>query len=100
MPFGGHPPHQALLRTDAGFAREDLMNWCEHNEVDFLFGLARNARITGEIAAELAAAEAASTAAGKPARHFKDFTWRTHTSWSRETPCFNPAIAVAGLSAA
>jgi hypothetical protein len=34
------------LRADAGFAREQLMHWCEHNSVDFLFGLAKNARFT------------------------------------------------------
>jgi hypothetical protein len=73
-----------LLRADSGFARDNLMNWCEQNEVDFLFGLAKNARLKAEIAAELAAAEAASKNTGKPARRFKDFTWRTRKSWSRE----------------
>jgi hypothetical protein len=29
-----------LLRADSGFARGDLMAWCEANGVDFLFGLA------------------------------------------------------------
>ena len=33
------------------------MGWCELNGVDFLFGLAKNERLVGEIAAELAAAE-------------------------------------------
>src|SRR5689334_24505279 len=28
-----------LLRADSGFAREDLMAWCERNRVDFVFGL-------------------------------------------------------------
>jgi hypothetical protein len=45
-----------LLRADAGFAREQLMHWCERNGVDFLFGLTKNVRLTAEIAAELAAA--------------------------------------------
>src|SRR5215471_16033798 len=32
-------PHtRILLRADAGFAREELMRWCEHNGVHFLFG--------------------------------------------------------------
>jgi hypothetical protein len=37
-----------LLRADSGFAREDLMAWCEANGVDFLFGLAKNLRCGGE----------------------------------------------------
>ena len=40
-----------LLRGDSGFAREELMAWCEANRVDFLFGLARNERLQAAIAA-------------------------------------------------
>ena len=57
------------------------MAWCEANRVDYVFGLARNARLVAEIAAELAEAEAAAT--GKPARRFKDFRYATLDSWSR-----------------
>jgi hypothetical protein len=78
------PETRIVLRADSGFAREDLMAWCEANGVDYLFGLAKNRRLAGEIAAELAAAEAASLAAGgAPARRFKDFLWSTLKSWSR-----------------
>jgi hypothetical protein len=44
------------LRADSGFAREALMAWCEANGVDSLFGLAKNARLTRAIGAELAVA--------------------------------------------
>jgi hypothetical protein len=81
----GHrwPAVRILLRADAGFARDGLMTWCENNGVDFLFGLARNRRLVGEIEAELAAAAALSQTTGQPARRFKDFAWRTRDSWSR-----------------
>ncbi len=72
-----------LLRADSGFAREALMAWCEENRVDFVFGLARNARLVGEIAAELLVAEAEASATGRPARRFKDFRYATLDSWSR-----------------
>jgi hypothetical protein len=78
------PAVRIMLRADAGFAREGLMTWCENNRVDFLFGLARNSRLVGEIAAELAAAAELSQRTGQPARRFKDFAWRTRDSWSRE----------------
>jgi hypothetical protein len=77
------PRVRILLRADAGFAREELMRWCEHNGVDFLFGLAKNARLTAAIAGELAAARQHSEQTGRPARRFKDFTWSTLDSWSR-----------------
>jgi Transposase DDE domain group 1 len=77
------PRTRILLRADSGFCREALMAWCEANRVDFVFGLARNARLTAEIEAELLAAEAEAAAIGKPARRFKDFRYATLDSWSR-----------------
>jgi len=77
------PRTRILLRADSGFAREALMSWCEAHRVDYLFGLARNRRLVGEIAAELEAAKAEAAASGKPARRFKEFLWSTLDSWSR-----------------
>jgi hypothetical protein len=48
------PRVRILLRADSGFAREALMAWCEANRVDFVFGLARNARLVEEISIDLA----------------------------------------------
>jgi Transposase DDE domain group 1 len=73
-----------LLRADSGFARDELMAWCEANRVDYVLGLARNERLVGAIAQDLAAAAAESLAQGGPARRFADFAWRTLDSWSRE----------------
>jgi hypothetical protein len=78
------PRVRILLRADSGFAREGLMRWCELNGVDYLFGLARNVRLTAAITAELEAARQHSERTGRPARRFKDFTWSTLDSWSRE----------------
>jgi Transposase DDE domain group 1 len=77
------PRVRILLRADSGFARAALMRWCELNRVDYLFGLARNERLTAAIAAELQAAQQISDRTGKPARRFKDFMWSTLDSWSR-----------------
>ena len=77
------PRTRIVLRADSGFAREDLMAWCEANRVDYLLGLAKNARLLAEMTAELAQAKAAFEARGAPARRFKDFTYRTLDSWSR-----------------
>jgi hypothetical protein len=80
-----HWPHvRILVRADSGFARDDLMRWCEANGVHFLFGLAQNDRLIAEIASELERAEAKSRRTGKPARYFKNFMWTTRRSWSRE----------------
>jgi Transposase DDE domain group 1 len=76
------PRVRILLRADSGFARDELMAWCEANGVDFLFGVAKTDRLIAKIATELTAAEAKSRRTGKPARYFKDFRWRTRRSWS------------------
>ena len=77
------PRTRILLRADSGFAREDLMAWCEANDVDYLFGLAKNARLLAELIEALASAKAAFETSGQAARRFKDFTYRTLGSWSR-----------------
>jgi len=77
------PRTRILLRADSGFARDELMVWCEAAGVDYLFGLARNARLLAEIETELAAAGEESGRTGRPARRFKDFTYATLQSWSR-----------------
>ena len=78
------PDAHILLRADSGFAREALMAWCEKSRVDYLFGLARNARLAAMIESELAAAQTAAEKSGKPARRFKEFSWSTLDSWSRD----------------
>ena len=104
------PRVRILLRADSGFAREALMSWCERSRVDYVFGLARNARLEAEIAEELATAEAVSRTTDQPARRFKEFRWTTHDSWSRRRRVIakaewthggpNPRFSVTSLSAA
>lgn len=78
------PEVQIILRADSGFAREELMAWCEENSVDFVFGLARNARLQRALGGELVQARELFEKSGKAARVFKDFTYRTRKSWSRQ----------------
>ena len=77
------PRTRILLRADSGFARETLMSWCEGNRVDYVLGLARNGRLTGEIEAELEEARAEAETSGRPARRFRELLWSTLNSWSR-----------------
>jgi hypothetical protein len=78
------PNVQIVLRGDSGFCREHLMRWCEANGVDYLFGLAKNRRLLRILGGELHQAKEQFELTGKPARVFKDFTYRTHKSWSQE----------------
>jgi hypothetical protein len=47
------PEVRIVVRGDSGFCREELMAWCEANRVEYLLGLAKNERLTAEIAQEM-----------------------------------------------
>jgi hypothetical protein len=76
------PQTQIVLRADSGFARQDLMAWCEAHGVDYVLGLARNARLIRAIGASMQQAQAQHQATGRPARVFQELTYRTRKSWS------------------
>jgi hypothetical protein len=77
------PKTQIVLRADSGFAREEIMAWCEANGIDYVFGLARNERLVRRIARELKRARRCFARTGRAARVFRDFSYRTRNSWSR-----------------
>jgi hypothetical protein len=71
------PEVKIVLRGDSGFCRNELMSWCESNEVGFVFGLARNQRLRKIIGAERNEATQQWNKTGKPARVFSEFRYRT-----------------------
>ena len=73
------------MRADSGFAREEIMAWCEDNGVYYCLGLARNKRLSarlgkcfGELHRGIQSGEIQV-----PCRRFEDFEYRTRKSWSR-----------------
>jgi hypothetical protein len=77
------PKIKIIVRGDSGFCRERIMSWCEKNNVDYVFGLAKNDRLKQEIAGELAQAKRKYEKTGKGSRVYKDFQYQTLDSWSR-----------------
>jgi hypothetical protein len=71
-----------ILRADSGFCREELMGWCKANRVDYVFGLARNQRLSKIIGAQMQQARVLHQTTGKAARIFTAFDYRTKKSWS------------------
>ena len=78
------PNVEIVLRGDSGFCREYMMHWCETNGVHFLFGSAKNKRLLKIIAKEMHEAQVLHEQTKEAARVFKDFTYSTKKSWSRE----------------
>jgi hypothetical protein len=90
------PKVKITLRADSGFARDGLMAWCEANDVDYVFGLARNGRLEKMIEAELESAKLEHERTGQPARSFKELRYRTLDSWARERRVVAKAEQISG----
>jgi hypothetical protein len=82
------PKVKIVLRGDSGFCRNELMSWCENNQVDFIFGLARNQRLRRVIGQQMHEATLEWNRTGKPARVFTEFEYSTKKTkkggWDRE----------------
>jgi len=59
------------------------MTWCEAHAVDYVLGLARNARLEAAVALALALAEIGCAVTGGPVRLYRELEYRTHDSWTR-----------------
>jgi hypothetical protein len=76
------PTTRIVIRADSGFCRDDLMTWCEENNVKYVLGLAGNSRLTARLAPQMRKAKRKAKRTGSPAREFADFEYRTRKSWS------------------
>jgi hypothetical protein len=103
------PAVRIILRADSGFCRNALMDWCEDNNVDFVFGLARNSRLETILFPQMKEAALVFTQTGQRARIFTEFQYETLDSWSRPRRVIgkaehtegkaNPRFVVTSLSA-
>lgn len=78
------PRTTIVVRADSGFCRDELMTWCEANDVQYVLGLAGNERLVAKIAPEMRKAKRRAERTGQPARVFADFEYRTRKSWSKK----------------
>ncbi len=77
------PQVRIVVRGDSGFCREALLGWCETPSVDYVLGLAQNARLVRAIGEPLHWAQEQCQQTRRPAREFAEMQYRTHKSWSR-----------------
>jgi hypothetical protein len=76
------PEVRIVLRADSGFCGEDLMGWCEANKFDYLFGLARNQRLSKIVGAQMLHARILHQTTRNVAHVFTGFGYQTKKSWS------------------
>jgi len=78
------PRVRIIVRADSGFCREELLSWCEGNNVKYVIGLARNQRLRALIDKEMRTASERQAETGKAAREIAELRYQTLNSWSRE----------------
>jgi hypothetical protein len=89
------PKVKIVLRGDSGFCRNELMSWCENNQVDFIFGLARNQRLRRVIGQQMHEATLEWNRTGKPARVFTEFEYSTKKTKKGGWDCERRVVAKA-----
>lgn len=78
------PEVKIVLRADSGFCLEELMAWCEANQVDYVFGMAGNGLLEKIVAGALEQARRQWEQTQQPARVFVEFEHETVSgTWSR-----------------
>jgi hypothetical protein len=93
------PEVQIVLRGDSGFCRELLMAWCEAHQVDYVFGMARNALLEKIVAEALEQARQQWEQTQQPARVFLEFEHETVSgTWSRRRRVVAKAEPIDGKS--
>jgi hypothetical protein len=77
------PKVRIVIRADSGFAREEIMAWCERQKrVDYVLGLAKNERLTRALREPLREVKERYDRTGKPNRRFHEIRYRTRQTWS------------------
>ncbi len=77
------PKTVITIRGDSHYGRKEVMDWCEHNAVTYIFGLAPNKVLAEQVFPKLDACCVRRALA--QAEKVRDFTWTRYAakSWSR-----------------
>jgi hypothetical protein len=92
------PSTRIIIRGDSGFCREDLMSWCEAENVDYVLGLARNSRLEEMIKGPLETVRKREEVENKAVREFAELEYCTNTTWSRSRRVVAKAEQLPGRS--
>ena len=76
------PNVKIVFRADSGFCRWKLMRWCDRHGVDYILGLAKNARLTRLARRSMVTARWRSRRTGNKQRLFEEFAYAAKT-WDR-----------------
>jgi Transposase DDE domain group 1 len=100
------PNTRFIVRGDSGFCRQRLIRWCERQAVGYVIGVARNARLQAQVAADEERLRVAFEATNIKQRHIGELRYAAE-SWDIErriitrleygTQGINPRFVVTNL---
>lgn len=77
------PQVRITIRADSGFCRTRLLSWCERNAVQYVIGLAKNARLNALASESMDLAQIQFEATGIKQRGFGEFEYAAK-SWTKQ----------------
>jgi len=77
------PNVKLIFRGDSGFCRPKMLDWCDRQDVGYVVGLAKNARLLGKVAIEREVAADYFEATGEKMRFFESIRYAAG-SWKRQ----------------
>lgn len=77
------PETRFIVRGDSGFCRQRLICWCERHDVGYVIGVAKNARLKGEVAAWEDDMKSCYQHGGARQRRIEEFQYAAG-SWKRQ----------------
>ncbi len=78
------PNTRILFRADSGFAREEIISWCEENKVNYIIALARNNRLLNMVSKHHEKLESLCKKMEKDYISYTDFKYSTLKTWLKE----------------
>ena len=76
------PEVRIILRADSGFCRHRMLGWCERQDIGYIVGLAKNARLNKDAETTMGQAEAAYRQSGQTQRLFAELSYGAKT-WTK-----------------
>ena len=77
------PSVRIIIRADAGFCRQTMLNWCHRNNVEYIVGIAKNAVLEKELTPLMHQAKEQYQASNEKQVLFSTFKYAA-TSWPKQ----------------
>jgi hypothetical protein len=72
---------EIIFRADSGFARDEIMSWCENNNVEYIISLPKNSRLLKKVEVKAQKLKEKVQKRKKDILTYTSFKYKTEKSW-------------------